>query len=738
MTLPQSTDVSSSSLALSGTGSPSLHPLSAHPPREVERYEKRALPPVPPKRESGVSNFSKVVDDALATPDPVDTPEGSIVPFIYRPSLSPRAAPEDGDAEFVEILDYPTDSKQRRGDLKLATADLPATATGSALSPKVAKVLGVRNPRKNTPSGHESPEKVKRLVGFELACAGSKAQMQHRSEQYGQLQGEVSPLSNTSSPYDHDDPRTAVSDLDAEAEADGRVFSPEPSPGYFFSSENPHRHSTGSSPFPGPLRVVKPARSNRSPQGRVTEMPRHGEGPSHFQGDMDLATGYDRPTPSDRPSSDLYHEAAKQLAKEDTLAAQRAKQSTARQFRIQQFMQMGTESSADTYRNSKSKQLPPLPHQYRRRRHQHPEQHPSDARPSGSTERLQPVWRPSNAQQDSPRAVSASTFGRLTHRFHAQQYSASPSSFPDPGPRSVFECDSDSHGAGTIDTPDTGGSIPISLQSSGDCPSPAACSRHSSSIMAKVFHRISASPTTPTPPVPNNTPLEPSFLRSHRLQHNSPSVPAAYSHSHSSFPSSINHNKIKAKTSMSALTSAAAAKTNDLVSAAAEFIIHKSASGISSMSMSMSGGSKESQRRERLKSSIRVLPDGRQVVAPGSFSFPSASASSFPVSAVSPGFDYAGVHAAGRERLPGRPGLGCGQRAAGSNADLGSVMGRESPRPGTGNGSGGEKSARASPVPSRGRGASTPRQGASPRGSLRPRREGSGPSPRPSGERHRN
>ncbi|KAK3309606.1 uncharacterized protein B0T15DRAFT_488323 [Chaetomium strumarium] len=744
MVLPQSADVSSSTLALSRTGSPSLQPLSPPPPREVEKYEKRALPPVPLKRDSIVSNFSKEVDEALATPDPVDTPEGSIVPFIYCPPLSPRAAPEDGDAEFVEDIDYPTDSKPGRGDLKLATGDLSGAATASVISPKVAKILGVGNPRKNTPSGHESPEKVKRLVGFELACEGGKAQhKQHRSEQYGQLHGEVSPLSNASSPYEHDGPRTAVSDVDAEAEVGGRQFSSAPSPSDLSNPERLHRHSTGSSPFPSPLRIVKPVRPSRSPHRKGTETPG-----ACFQGDMDSGAWSGRPTPSDRPNSDLYHEAAKQLAMEDALAAQRAKQNAARQLTIQQLLQEDRESSAGGYHRSRSTptQLPALPHQYQ----------PSlaDTRPSRSTERLQPIWRPPNAQQDCPRAVSASTFGRLTPRFHVQERSALPYLSPEPGPRSVFEFDSDDHGAGTVGTPETGGSIPLSIPSSGgDCPNSASRPRHtSSSMMAKVFRRISASPTTPTPPVPNNTPLEASFPRSscrpHYRTDTFPSIPTMYSHSSFSTNNNIiNNKKIKAKPSMSALASAAAAKTNDIVSAAAEFIANKS-----SMSMGMGVGGKERQR-QRLKSSIRVLPDGRQVMAPGSFASASCSSSSFPgpdtgtalvnapppppgsgrsrggggggdggdgvrgrmgsvpapsaAPVMSPDFDYAGMHAAGREMSPGRPGLGYSQTAGGSNVDLGYIpMGRESPslRTGSGSGNGGEKSARSSPVPDRGRG----------------------------------
>jgi hypothetical protein len=157
--------------------------------------------------------------------------------------------------------------------------------------------------------------------------------------------------------------------------------------------------------------------------------------------------------------------------------------------------------------------------------------------------------------------------------------------------------------------------------------------------MARVFRRTPASSPVspaPSPPVPNNTPLQttppslpyhnhsPGNARSPLLQ---PSPPAAGAGAATrmlagsatataaaaaggtrggGFP-------LRAKTSISAL----AAKTNGLVGAAAGFI-NKSTSG---------GLSWDERRRQRLKSSIRVMGDGGQFFGDGSDSGSGSAAS---------------------------------------------------------------------------------------------------------------
>ncbi|AEO70082.1 uncharacterized protein THITE_2121003 [Thermothielavioides terrestris NRRL 8126] len=790
MALQESANVSSSSLGLSGAETPLPNSLSPPPPRDAERYEKRILPQVPRKRESGVSNFSKEVDEALATPDSVITPDEGSICLIYRPSPSPRSAPGGGDAEFAAALDHEKDDNQKREDLKLDIANLPTSVPGGVLSPKVAKVLGVLGPRESTPSGHKSPAKVRRLTGFELACEGSsQLNKRHRAKEHTQLHGEVSPVSNESSPYDHEEPKTAVSDLDAGPEADGWTYSPEPSPGYY-GSRDAHLHSAESSVVPQPLRVAKPARPSRSPERKVLETPPYVEGSPRLRDIVDPGVSGHR-TPSDKSSPDPYHEAAKQLAKGDAMATQQARQaerSQAEQLAVQQFVEAGRASGAGSHRSYDSRKLPSLPHQNYRHL---PSDLPSGGIPSGDDERRVPVWRPSNYQQGSPRTVSASTFGRLTRRFHAQ----------DPGQRSKSGDDTDNYPS--TRTPDTGGSIPFSFGPSDKGGKANTRHRHSSSVMAKVFFgRTSASPTiprtpaTPTPPVPNNTPIEPSFRHTRAHHHANTHAHAHHANPYNLTPSPPSHSsssafpistpelrvgtgeetaaaaaaKAKTKASMSAL----AAKTNDLVGAAAGFL-SKSTANIGHVSMSG-----DERRRQRLKSSIRVLGDGGRVLAGGTAGSGVGSTPGSGVSAVSAtslgsgsgsgsppaalwGAGGGGVAAGGyRGRLGSAPAVtGATEFAfASPSAGDGSLLGtgtlpgqslesnvggtRGSPQPWHGRGvrsnvspdigrqSPGQK-ARVSPVSTHRR-SPAPRQGPSPRGSPRPRRKNGGPSPRRSGE----
>ncbi len=172
MSLPQSTDVSSSTLALPGPDLPFLHPLSPPPHREIESYGKRALPPVPLNRYSCVSAFSKEVDEALATPEPVAASDQGSIYLVYR-----RDA--ESDAGGAEIFDRPGKrASKKRGDLKVNTAGVLRAALDTLRSPqpqprssvqKVQKLSGLPNApafRETTPTGHNPGKKVHRLMGL--------------------------------------------------------------------------------------------------------------------------------------------------------------------------------------------------------------------------------------------------------------------------------------------------------------------------------------------------------------------------------------------------------------------------------------------------------------------------------------------------------------------------------------------------------------------------------------------
>jgi hypothetical protein len=289
-----------------------------------------------------------------------------------------------------------------------------------------------------------------------------------------------------------------------------------------------------------------------------------------------LSPGPDQDT-SSRVS---YHETLKELAEGDARLVQQARRDKARQLAAQQFLQAGRASSADGHHDSRYKKLPSLPH------------HSTSDRALGSTELSPAVWRPSNLQEDPSdvNRVSASTFGRMPHHFHSQQ-SASPWPSRDPELRSTFDFDSDSDNnnnntnSHTIGTPETGGSIPIPIASETTRPkkTPKARRRsHGSSIMAKVFRRSSASPTTPAPPT--NTPVRSSPPTPRHIHHRHHYSSRSASPPSRSFPFRFQQRgtspttfpeapkETPAKPTKQSITALAPKTTDKLASAAAGFI----------------------------------------------------------------------------------------------------------------------------------------------------------------------
>jgi hypothetical protein len=220
-----------------------------------------------------VSAFSKEVDDILATPEPVVTPdEGSIHLMLCREATS-----DNGRAEIVYPADRHTkDKNQKREELKVNTADVPRGGVETLSSPqpqhkasisKVYKISGLENAptyRQTTPTGHNSEKKVQRVTGLGVPSEEIEQHRQIRREHKIQVHGEVSPLSNTGSDLSPEE-RTAVSAIDGNAEGCGWGRSSEPAGGYF-SPDHPARHRTGSdaSALPSPLRVTKARRPNSS------------------------------------------------------------------------------------------------------------------------------------------------------------------------------------------------------------------------------------------------------------------------------------------------------------------------------------------------------------------------------------------------------------------------------------------------------------------------------------------
>lgn len=190
MYLPQSTDVSSSTLGLPGTETPVFQPLSPPPSGDIERYGKIALPPVPLNRHSGVSAFSKEVDEALATPEPVAPSDDGSIYLVYRR----ETASDTGNAELADLPDRQT-NRDRREELKINTVSIPREAPDTVLSPqpqprsslpKVQKISGLSNApafRETTPTGHNSEKKIHRLTGLGVPPEAAGRDKKIRAEQ---------------------------------------------------------------------------------------------------------------------------------------------------------------------------------------------------------------------------------------------------------------------------------------------------------------------------------------------------------------------------------------------------------------------------------------------------------------------------------------------------------------------------------------------------------------------------
>jgi hypothetical protein len=131
MSLSQSTDISSSTLEFSRAETPL--PQGLHPPppeHELKRYGREPLPPLPRKRASAVSDFSEELNDALATPRPVVSPDEGSIDVYYCQSPS-----DPGDAETIQPTDKHTDI-QRRAGLKVNTADVSRAWPETPISPQ--------------------------------------------------------------------------------------------------------------------------------------------------------------------------------------------------------------------------------------------------------------------------------------------------------------------------------------------------------------------------------------------------------------------------------------------------------------------------------------------------------------------------------------------------------------------------------------------------------------------------
>ncbi|KAL2168116.1 hypothetical protein VTG60DRAFT_380 [Thermothelomyces hinnuleus] len=573
MSLPQTVGISSSTLGRSRPNLRTQRSLPPPPPEEIARYEKRPLPPLPSRRNSVLSAFSKEVDEALATPEPVVSPDEGTIYLIF----CDETLPGDAHAEIGCQADTCLDKNRHREELRIDTGL-------------------VRSVGSDTPSFPQPQSKL-------------------------QLHGGVSPLSDDSGDYSPGESRTAVSDVDGDAEGYGWNLSSGAAWDYLGSSFS-HRRSIRSSAVPSPLRVTKPPKPSSTPERELSGFSTYDEHSSRLVPSPRIENergGLWRDTPSTKPTLDMHLETVKQLSQGDCWAAQQAQSTKQAHVTTLQVPQAKRASHASDHHRFGVEHLPPPQH----RVHRQPE-HSSNIRPSWSTEQLGPAWRPT-AVHGTPGAVNASTFGgRIPQQ---QQKSILPSpSRSSSGPRSRFSWDSDTSPHDAVGSPETGGSISISTGSSdmsGDARSNTSARHHrrhhSSGIMTKVFHRASSNCLTTPPPPPSSQPNSNSqHQQQQQQQQQLPSCHFHPQHDVTQQPSRASQHHfqhpgpspavLKTKSSMSALVT----KTTDLVDAAAEFW-NRSAASV--MDGTFGGGKR---RKRKLKSSIRVLGDGGQLLAPKS------------------------------------------------------------------------------------------------------------------------
>ncbi|KAK4129296.1 hypothetical protein N657DRAFT_630216 [Parathielavia appendiculata] len=104
---------------------------------------------------------------------------------------------------------------------KVDTADMPKGQSETPISPQ--RECSTPRPSNDDPDGHNPETKIQKLTGLGDRPEAKKQQMRILKEQQKHLNGEeVSPVSISSSDRGFEGPRTAVSDLDGDTEADGQ------------------------------------------------------------------------------------------------------------------------------------------------------------------------------------------------------------------------------------------------------------------------------------------------------------------------------------------------------------------------------------------------------------------------------------------------------------------------------------------------------------------------------------
>ncbi|KAK0731248.1 hypothetical protein B0H67DRAFT_639664 [Lasiosphaeris hirsuta] len=332
--------------SLRGAETATLYRGTPPPPAHVERYEKKPLPPLPPRRASLTSTLSKEMNQAFATP------EGSVEFGTEQLGPDNKSGWEKEEAKIAVLLDkrpgtrFPSSSRlpaaarritQRTRRTKVETGD-EDVPPDDLLSPQprssVQKILRLTSLKRVTssssssPSGHNPGHKIKQLMGMDVGSEGHSRRAIPRGPKDPHV--DVSPLSNRSSLYSQGlDATISEPDLsDLDANYGGKGYSSDPSSSCSAQRLNPR--GPGSGAAHSPLNPTSLANNDTASEGGS-----HARAAGRMQAPLsadDFAPRTVNRDPWASPRSDpsryghghdLYHTTASQIAQAIPSSSQR-------------------------------------------------------------------------------------------------------------------------------------------------------------------------------------------------------------------------------------------------------------------------------------------------------------------------------------------------------------------------------------------------------------------------------
>ncbi|KAK3341191.1 hypothetical protein B0T25DRAFT_333799 [Lasiosphaeria hispida] len=623
---------------------------SPPPPAHVERYEKKPLPPLPPKRASLTSTLSKEMSQAFATP------EGSVEFAAEQLGVGKKGGWEKEENEIAVILDRgpgnrlpPPSSRlpaaarritQRTRRVKVETRD-EDVPPDNLLSPQprssVQKILRLTSLKRVTssssssPSGHNPGHKIKQLMGMDVGSEGHARRAAPKGPKDPHI--DVSPLSNRSSLYSQDLDAT-ISEPDSsglDANYGSKGYSSNPSSGYSAQRFNPK--GPGSGAAHSPLNSMNLANSDTASEGgsHVRAAGRIQEPPSADDFAPRTVNRDHWSSPRSDPSRyghDLYHTTASQLARTIPSSSQRMpvrpppQDSSPRWLLLDEEFTRTVDSLPSYHSGGGGATRPPSSPSYPSPLHQAPPLQDGLSGPARAE--THPPLR-SMRGESRLRATSASATAhwhyhhqqpRQQHYRHAQQ-----SSDPTPTPRGMrFEYDSDSNSTSTSTKPRS--KFHMRGVSEGEAPRIRPRRR---SIISKVFKRGSSSAATTarmstapsTSATTGSTTVSSNYSANANQQSTSPTTTtfthrSTDSEQHQSSPQSQSPDSPRSP--RSPRTSLPPPFSLPAAMASMTSLAHRTGDMVEQVRLAAGLKTQSEKRRESLKSKIVVLGDGGQII----------------------------------------------------------------------------------------------------------------------------